>query len=313
MTFNSFGNYEVTVTGVVTADTSDIPGGVYSDPMVHIQDGTGQWCGVWIFGTESYPLVRGDRVTVTGTVNDVYGYTRIGNVDQGVTVTLLESNVAVPEPTLISTQINATPSVCESYEGVLIKVQNVTVTAENADGSPGPSGNYGEMAIADDSGINLNVLLDGGGNTYHNFWDASLENQPIQITTFDTFEEIIGILYYSYSEYKMYSRKNDDFVGHAIVGIEEIDLIADSYQLSQNYPNPFNPTTKIQFSIPQSGHVRLNVYNTLGQRVMILADEYKNAGSYSVDFNASNLPSGVYFYEISANDFRSIKKMMLVK
>ncbi len=89
--------------------------------------------------------------------------------------------------------------------------------------------------------------------------------------------------------------------------------VPSSYSLKQNYPNPFNPTTNINFSIPRSGLVTLKVYDMVGREVASLVNEVKNAGSYIVGFNASNLPSGAYFYRVSAGDFVDTKKMLLIK
>lgn len=86
-----------------------------------------------------------------------------------------------------------------------------------------------------------------------------------------------------------------------------------NYSLSQNYPNPFNPTTKINFNVAKNGFVSMKVYNILGKEVATLVNGNYNTGSYSVDFNASKLSSGVYFYSIEVNGFRDIKRMMLVK
>lgn len=98
-------------------------------------------------------------------------------------------------------------------------------------------------------------------------------------------------------------------------GIEEInsDLIPTQFELFQNYPNPFNPTTKIEFAVPHDGFVNLIVYNTMGEAIAVLVDEQKPAGRYSVDFIGSDFPSGVYFYRLLASDFKSIKKMILLK
>lgn len=89
--------------------------------------------------------------------------------------------------------------------------------------------------------------------------------------------------------------------------------IPKEYKLSQNYPNPFNPVTKINYSLPKSGFVTMKVYDMLGREVVNLISENKTAGNYSVDFNASNLTSGVYFYRLESNGFVDTKKMMLVK
>lgn len=85
------------------------------------------------------------------------------------------------------------------------------------------------------------------------------------------------------------------------------------YSLSQNYPNPFNPSTSISFSVPVQGNVKLTVFNALGETVETLVNEFMNAGSYNVNFDASKLTSGIYFYQINANGFTQTKKMMFIK
>lgn len=85
------------------------------------------------------------------------------------------------------------------------------------------------------------------------------------------------------------------------------------YELNQNYPNPFNPVTKIEFSLPKSEFVSLKVYDVLGREISSLINEVRFAGKYSVEFNASSLTSGIYFYRISAGDFTEVKKMVIMK
>jgi hypothetical protein len=85
------------------------------------------------------------------------------------------------------------------------------------------------------------------------------------------------------------------------------------YSLLQNYPNPFNPSTVISYSLPSATNIKLVVYNILGQSINILENGFKNAGNYSLNFNASNLPSGIYFYRLEAGQFTQVKKMMIMK
>ncbi len=82
---------------------------------------------------------------------------------------------------------------------------------------------------------------------------------------------------------------------------------------SYNYPNPFNPSTDIKYSIPKDVNVKITVYNIAGEEVIILVNEYKSAGNYSVKFDGTNLASGIYFYRIKAGDFTDTKKMVLIK
>ncbi len=85
------------------------------------------------------------------------------------------------------------------------------------------------------------------------------------------------------------------------------------FKLYNNYPNPFNPTSTIKFDVPLASDVKMLVYNTLGQEVSTLVNAHLGAGSYSVQWDASNFPSGVYFYKITAGNFTDIHKMILVK
>lgn len=101
--------------------------------------------------------------------------------------------------------------------------------------------------------------------------------------------------------------------GINLTGVEELAPIPSAYELGQNYPNPFNPTTNINFSIQQSGFVTLKVFSILGQEVATLINKNMEPGKYSVDFDASQLRSGVYMYQMTAGTYTSSKKMMLLK
>jgi hypothetical protein len=95
-------------------------------------------------------------------------------------------------------------------------------------------------------------------------------------------------------------------------GIEPSGL-PTSFSLSQNYPNPFNPTTAIEFGLPCAGLVKLEVFNILGQKVLTLIDRRLPAGNHQVEFDATNFPSGVYFYRLSHDEVKLTRKMTLVK
>ncbi|MFZ5432909.1 MAG: T9SS type A sorting domain-containing protein [Calditrichota bacterium] len=89
--------------------------------------------------------------------------------------------------------------------------------------------------------------------------------------------------------------------------------LANEYALNQNYPNPFNPSTTISFSLKEAGNVVVKVFNITGEEVAMLVNESRSAGSYSVAFDATNLPSGLYFYRMEAGDFSATHKMVLMK
>lgn len=93
----------------------------------------------------------------------------------------------------------------------------------------------------------------------------------------------------------------------------EVDLNPTFFELFQNYPNPFNPTTSIEYSISNSLFVTLKIYDVLGNEVLTLVNKEMHTGNYKVEFNASGLPSGVYFYSLQAGEFFDVKNMILLK
>ena len=86
-----------------------------------------------------------------------------------------------------------------------------------------------------------------------------------------------------------------------------------NFVLYQNYPNPFNPTTTINYDLPRGGKVLINIYDMIGRKVRTLVNEYKSAGSYSIEFGAKNLTNGIYFYRMQSGDFIETKKLVLMK
>lgn len=113
----------------------------------------------------------------------------------------------------------------------------------------------------------------------------------------------------------LYRLKQIDFDGSFIYSQEiEADITSPLiFELSQNYPNPFNPVTIIKYQLPVDGFVSLKVYDVLGSEIKTLVNEFKNSGYYEVEFNATNIPSGVYFYKIQTENFSAVKKMILAR
>jgi hypothetical protein len=113
-----------------------------------------------------------------------------------------------------------------------------------------------------------------------------------------------------------YRLKQFDFNGeYKYSNIIEINSTSSmEYQLAQNYPNPFNPATLISYNLPYDGYVKLKVYDVLGREVKTLINGFQQAGIHNINFDASGLNSGVYFYKMEAgNNFSSIKKMILIR
>ena len=322
---SSYDGYYVTLSGIVTADSSDIPGFGTGTPMrIYMQDKSGPWSGIMIGtrginGADVLKFKRGDSVTLNGVIWENYSVTTI---DSLTSIKVNSSGNQEPAPVDLKTgdidEITAatdSTAAGERWESVLIDYKNDTVTAENADGNPGMTGNYGEMFVNDGSG-DARVELQDGNHNYNNGWDTTLFSNPanIYVMTGAKFSEIKGILFYSYYNYKLVPRKNDDFVGYIPTAVKVYtNKTPKSFGLSQNYPNPFNPTTIITYTIPKENQVTLKIYNILGQEVKTLVNDTRAPGKYTVNFNASSLSSGVYFYTLRAGNYFQVKKMMLLK
>ncbi|MDQ3019751.1 MAG: T9SS type A sorting domain-containing protein [Bacteroidota bacterium] len=333
------------VEGVVTADTTDIPafnftsaGGNQTAPRrVYIQNGQGPFSGLWISGGPTDFLRKGNRVRVKGTVEENFSVTRI-NITAPANIVVLSQSDPQPDPQILTTSqlpnsaLDGDTTV-EKWESVYLRFNApITINCVNAaTGSacttldPLPDTtfrrNFGEILVRDASGISARIELEDGNHTFTNNWDG-LQNPPQPGYTLLTVNDIIsyteGILYFSFSNYKLTPRKNPDFGTVIPVGITNYSALVNNYELMQNYPNPFNPNTKINFSIPVSGNVSLKVYDMLGREVKALVNNFVTAGSYSVDFNGSNLASGIYFYKLetqgtNGQKFVSTKRMVLVK
>jgi len=96
-------------------------------------------------------------------------------------------------------------------------------------------------------------------------------------------------------------------------GVSDNTIMLNEFELKQNYPNPFNPTTNIQYRIEESGVIKLAIYNVIGKEVAILVNGFAVAGSHTITFDATSLPSGIYFYKLLSKNFTKTKKMILMK
>ena len=157
------------------------------------------------------------------------------------------------------------------------------------------------MVAFSDSGEKIWELRDVNSHDYGAFYSIAWDNQNYLIGT-----AILG--------YNPWSLQLSKYSLPGITAVkEESSRIPEKFSLSQNYPNPFNPSTDISFSVPQSGEVTLKIYDLLGREVATLINKELNAGTYSTKFEAGNLASGVYIYRLSARNFSSTKKMVLLK
>jgi hypothetical protein len=303
----------VSARGVITADSAHLRFFSLSNSgttVYYLQDGTQPWNGLWFVAAipESLAFMQnGDSVTVTGTVAEQFDVTRL----QGVTsVVVHTSGRPEPAPVVRTTGTfrtdvgNGTPS-AEQWEGMLVRFNNVVVTAVY------PEFNDRREFEVDDGTGPVRVLRDGKHTVSNDTLDEGLGYTIIRVG--DRISHLIGLIYFSFNRYKHVPRTNADFGTITSVETYYDPIIPRHYALSQNYPNPFNPSTTIEYHLPIPSHVVLKIYNILGQEVRTLVREHQRAGKYTLQFDATAFPSGVYFYRLQAADYMQVKKMLLLK
>lgn len=173
------------------------------------------------------------------------------------------------------------------------------------------------------SQINAHIAYStDAGNTWVNQQLSDSSFAATQTNTDVRFGDYINIDAYSGKVVTVWTdqRKgvpNQEIYTANLTGLISVNPVSSEvpadFNLSQNYPNPFNPVTRIVFDIPKASYVNINVYDALGRLVTKLVDMELNPGSYSTEFDGSNLTSGVYFYEIEAGAYKDVKKMVLIK
>jgi len=148
-----------------------------------------------------------------------------------------------------------------------------------------------------------NSFIQGHGTT----------NEPHTYTYIDE-SAAMGVWYYRLKQIDLDGgiHYSDPVQVEVLTGVLE-KPVPTVYSLDQNYPNPFNPATVIDFALPHQSHVKLEVYNIIGQKVATLVDEIRQVGYYSERFDAKNLASGLYFYRLSTNEVSFLKKMTILK
>lgn len=162
---------------------------------------------------------------------------------------------------------------------------------------------------------NVNILLStDGGYTYPTVLASNTQNDGIHLVTFPKINTTTARIKIEAVDNIFFDISNTNFTLTDLVNIGNTgEEIPREYSLMQNYPNPFNPSTSIKFGLPMNSLVNLKVYNSAGQVVKTLVSSELTAGVYDIDFNASDLASGIYFYELRAGNFRETKKMLLIK
>jgi hypothetical protein len=285
-------NTTVTTRGVVTTNHE------LGARTVYFQNWT---AGLVAYDTAIWNAVTtGDSIEVTGLLTNYNGLAELNPVNS---FTKISSN----RPTVIKT---VTPSIIrnatgEAYEGMLIRINGIT-QIKTSTGTPattwatsGSGTNYRLFVGTDSCDIRIYTSSNIAGTTIpaYPFSVVALQSQYKSSSPYN-------------SGYQIIPRSLNDFL---LTGITPISSTTpESFSLNQNYPNPFNPSTEIRYSVKENSLVTIKVYNVLGKEVSTLVNENQSAGTYQVNFSASNLTSGVYFYTLYSNGLRMDSKKMLL-
>jgi glucose/arabinose dehydrogenase len=214
--------------------------------------------------------------------------------------------------------------------------QQYTVVVTNVNDPPGPFG-----LVSPPGDTTLNFV--GSDPAVHFVWQASIDpdldtvRYTLEIDTVSTFnssalrDTLVGT---ATSKTLTFQRRSANYYWRVLAFDGQLTIISSEYRrvivtfttpvkeekptegeygLEQNFPNPFNPATNIVYVIPKSGHVRLAVYNLLGQEVALVFEGLQNAGTHDVEFRNFELPSGIYFYRIQAHDYVETKKLTILR
>jgi len=246
-----------------------------------------------------------------------------------VSIILFSSMLLFPYPGGISGfTLKTNSSGCTSCHGSLSAVVQVVISGPTSL-NPGQTGNY-TVVITGGNGTGTGVDIAASNGTLLNS-DTKLQVMNSELTHLAKGSYTSGSMTYSFKytapavigTQTLYatgvSKKNQwNFAGNFSVQVVnptsvEPEIAAKDFILEQNYPNPFNPVTKISFYIANDSYVTLEVFNNLGEKVTDLINSNLSVGYHSVDFNAINLASGIYFYKLASENFSSLKKMVLMK
>ncbi len=287
----------------ITTDM-DITAIVHSNPdssgIVSIQDNADldPWSGIFL-STDS-TLSRGDEIRITNATIDrtvLFGFPN-ESILSNVTLEVLSEGNAIYGYKAVTTDLLADPMVAKAHEGMLLRYDDVVVTNSSA--------GFGEWLFASvngDGSLQANARADdaspaigGGGGTSDG----------------ERLEFIQGPLAYAFNNFRIWPEEQADIGSVTNVATEETEL-PGSFALRQNYPNPFNPATQIEYTVPATSRITLEVFDVLGRSVAMLVDGQQAAGTHTVQFDASHLASGLYLYRLTAGSQVQVKKMMLLK
>lgn len=244
----------------------------------------------WRIGTAD---VNKDDMVLASDASDILKYS-IGLIDN-FDNTL--SKVAAPDITILATGGNLIFE--NSNNGLFGLNAEFSITENNSFDDPLTSGNILSAFYISDNLYRIGIAS-----------SESINGQFLSIPINELGNnESLSITYYANS----ISNQIDVDLTNALVSNEDSPSLPSNFKLHQNYPNPFNPTTNISFSVPNTSNVTIKLHDSLGREIGVLANKSYSAGTHTINFNASNLSSGVYFYTFENSEYLETRKMMLIK
>ncbi|MDY0084266.1 MAG: S8 family serine peptidase, partial [Ignavibacteriaceae bacterium] len=295
--------------------------------------GNGGWSNVYKFTTSyAYPsppnLISPANNSVHQDIDQEFLWDVVSNATEYNYQ--LSNNVPFTDIIIDTTLLTNSYSLDNLQEGKKLywRVSSINPTGTSAFS---PKSNFTTKLKAPDS---LTVSVDSNNDVLLNWIDKSSvetnyiilrrteSSSPIKLdsigadqTSYIDTSAQAGTAYY-YAVYCNNSTASSDTTESSLIVVsveKEEDAVPTEYSLKQNYPNPFNPNTVIKYSLAQDGFVNIAVFNLLGEKVATLVNTTQRAGNYEVNFNASSFSSGIYFYSMEAGDYKSARKMLLMK
>ena len=269
----------VTVQGIVTIGTDVIDSRM---TKAYLQDASGK--GINLFDYSLIPNInRGDELRLVGTVIE---YNSVLELTDFNFEKVSEGNDLPEAQTISISEANSL-----EYEGTLVKFNGIVSDTSVAGG-----------------GVSVYVNL-GNDSTTVRIWESTgIDLSNVNIGSSYWFQ---GVINPYYDDFQLLVGYQEDIWG--ATGVDEHDNIAMKFELQPAYPNPFNPTTTITWHLDRAGDYELAAYNIVGQKVDVISKHFGTTGAYSVNWNAGNLPSGIYFIQLDAQNRHLTQKVLLIK
>jgi len=245
----------------------------------------------------------------------IYVYEREDGDSAQTDLLALDNGLGMKSPDVQPKRIHLKTIIPTSQSELTIDITDLTINQDDS------------IAVSELNGNGLRLVNSGGSKTYHlhvgalsESFNRTFEHDDIALSG-NAAHEIIPQDSALLTVKILSDLGNDGTIEDSLVVDNQVLDVTDrlpgelpkDYLLAQNYPNPFNPSTEIRFAIRDAGYVTLRVYDVLGREIAALVNEVKSPGNYAVTFDASGLPSGVYFYQLTAGNFTERKKMVLMR